>query len=576
MRHYIKITLLLTCILLLPLMPTTAMATSSPMSTDEAMAKYNQAEDWFALGYYEEAIALYDEIGEQLDVASRRAYAVECQEIRDLYYDWSYNDIPAYAMMYFPDAIYNGLVLERYTGYGMEEVIVPYGTCNLQSGTFRDNNEDILSVQLPETLRVIPADCFSGCSNLKTINIPESVEYLALNGTGIVELIIPATVKTIPAGAFQDCTRLKTVVFEGEPAYDSGYSMIPNGPFERCTSLVEITLPASFTHIPRSMFSGCTALQKVVISEGTTSIGMRAFADCTALETVVIPDSVQEIESSAFEGCTSLEKIQWPQATAVMSSDTFRGCTALRDVQLSDGITEIEKGAFAECTALKILTLPKSIKSVNRDAFGYYFDDSIKQELALVVKQGTYGQRYAEECGMNYAFAEDTVNLQILGKTFMLGKYQNQALEWIVVAQCGDHYLALARQTVGKRCFNETEADITWATSTLKEWMDTVFIPAAFSEEDQACFKKIGLLPASYYTSFVMDQPVEDCYLYYDLFPSNGKGIYSDADSYWLDELYYSNTVRVASGYLSSRLMTKEFYVRPAIWLRRDSSLISP
>ena len=77
----------------------------------------------------------------------------------------------------------NGFAIDYYEDeatlfeyFGEEEKIaVPDGVTDLEVGCFSDN-ETAIEILLPESLKLICADCFENCPNLKKVVIPSSVE----------------------------------------------------------------------------------------------------------------------------------------------------------------------------------------------------------------------------------------------------------------------------------------------------------------------------------------------------------------------------------------------------------------
>lgn len=121
-------------------------------------------------------------------------------------------------------------------------------------------NTDINSVSFEkaEHLRTIGIDAFYGCSGLKEINVPDSVESIGF-------------------GVFQECTGLKTA------ALGSGIQSVPDQSFYKCASLKSVSL-----------------------GKTVKTIGERAFASCPALTQIIIPDSVDYIADNAFDDCGRL------------------------------------------------------------------------------------------------------------------------------------------------------------------------------------------------------------------------------------------------------------------------------
>ncbi len=524
--------------------------TAAPKS--EAELKYERAERQFSLGRYEEAITLYDEIATVIDVEARRAYALECKEQRDLYFTWAYNENSK------SDIELGGLVLEKYTGYGMEEVVIPYGTCGLTSRTFSGQNESIVAIELPQTLTVVPVDCFSGCENLNRINIPESVKYLALNGTDITELTVPETVETIPAGAFKDCSRLKKVVFEGQPSLYIGYD--DSGVFENCSALETITVPTSFGEVQSRMFVGCTSLKSVVIEDGIQLIRDSAFSGCTSLESVELPESLTEIRNWAFANCTSLQEIKLPSGVTTLSLGLFEGCSSLQNVVLPASLDSISNHAFTSCVSLQEIVLPKTVKYISDIAFGEmdytYGDENYLSSYTLVVTKGTYGQRYAEERGLSYIYQGDATKRVPLGYRFTMGENNGVPIEWIVIAHNGDNELALSIRPITQRAYHSAGGDPSYSESEIKMWLEKTFYNEAFTADQQRAISSIQLLSSSYYKNFICKKTIEDNILLYN----------EGSRLWWLKGEYANGEAFVATeDIFNNKRVTDVYDIRPSI-----------
>ena len=81
----------------------------------------------------------------------------------------------------------------------------------------------IESIRLPSTLKKLEAEMFSGCTDLRSINIPSGVEHIEENcfkNSGIEEITLPGTIKEINEYAFWLCRSLRTVWVEEGCALD--------------------------------------------------------------------------------------------------------------------------------------------------------------------------------------------------------------------------------------------------------------------------------------------------------------------------------------------------------------------
>ena len=141
---------------------------------------------------------------------------------------------------------------------------------------------------------------------------------LVIQGTGRIDwspwskqkeqirnVIIKYGVKDIGESAFSGCTNLISVTIP------ESVTCIGNGVFEECDSLTSITIPGSVTSVGDSAFYGCDSLTSVTILNGVESIGNGAFSQCGHLTNVALPKSVVVIGFSAFKECNSLTDVYY-------------------------------------------------------------------------------------------------------------------------------------------------------------------------------------------------------------------------------------------------------------------------
>lgn len=108
----------------------------------------------------------------------------------------------------------------------------------------------IVSVELPDSLVKIGANCFKNCSSLAGITIPANCTELYNN-------------------IFYGCTALKWAVLPNDSSASTYSHIIPDGTFNRCTSLEQVYVGSGFTGIDKNVFYNCSALSSVVWSGNT-------------------------------------------------------------------------------------------------------------------------------------------------------------------------------------------------------------------------------------------------------------------------------------------------------------------
>ena len=297
----------------------------------------------------------------------------------------------------------------KITGYngGAETVVIP-DTIDGKSVTSIGRRAfegctNLKSITIPNSVTEMGRRAFSGCSSLIGIAIPDSVTEIgkyAFDGCkSLTSITIPDGVTSIGDGAFYNCSSLTEIKVASEnsnyvsvngvlynkdkttiicyPAGKKGNNYkIPDGvtkvgssAFIGCSSLTSITIPNSVTEIGYSVFEGCTNLKSITIPNGVTSIGDSAFEDCTSLKSITIPNSVTSIGDSAFEDCTSLTSITIPNGVTSIGDSAFEGCTSLTSITIPNSVTSIGFGAFIGCSSLTSITIPDSVTCIGDSAF---------------------------------------------------------------------------------------------------------------------------------------------------------------------------------------------------------------
>ena len=202
-------------------------------------------------------------------------------------------------------------------------------------------NTYIKNVELTD-LANIEDHVFDGCTNLGSVKLPETVEFLGKS-------------------SFQDCSSIKAII-----------------------------VPAKTTIIKDNTFKGCKSLKEVVLADGKELLNLGfnpfyyddgsyhyspapLFVDCP-LDSVYIGRnisySVKESEAySPFYRNNSLRSVRITDQETEISENEFYGCTGLKKVWIGNGVIDIHNWAFSDCSSLDYFEFGNSMKNIGKEAF---------------------------------------------------------------------------------------------------------------------------------------------------------------------------------------------------------------
>lgn len=272
---------------------------------------------------------------------------------------------------------------------GCVTTIMPYDIRRIGMAAY-DGCTELRSIDIPEGVERIGECAFYNCISLRKVSLPKSLLYIWHDAFGrceaLEEIYIPRNVRNIDASVFNGCKALgKVVVDKDNPYYDSRDS---------CNAIIE-------TATNTLVFGNATSH----IVDGIRHIGRYAFAE-TQIVRIHIPASVVKVDPTAFNFCSHCISITVDKMNPVynsandcnaivetatgtlvtgcvntiigkdvtgIGSDAFTGGRAKRILILPEGVRCIGKTAFAVCPELERVILPRSLEKIEFGAFEYCY-----------------------------------------------------------------------------------------------------------------------------------------------------------------------------------------------------------
>lgn len=172
------------------------------------------------------------------------------------------------------------------------------------SGVFRDDTT-VTDVVISDGISYIAENVFLSCYNLKTIEIPESVNSIGTNAFTDTQWEYDQLAdndEIIVNGVL-----CKISIDSGTYNIPDGVRTIASGVFYNKDGLTQINIPDSVEVIGAYAFAGCKGLKEVKLPSGIKRIEYGAFSDMNISE-IVVPKSVDYIGNEAFEGIENVIK----------------------------------------------------------------------------------------------------------------------------------------------------------------------------------------------------------------------------------------------------------------------------
>lgn len=250
--------------------------------------------------------------------------------------------------------------IDGYTVTGVEymdtsnvrKIVMPDTVTYIGESAFADSSDGVPleEVVLSKNLKTIGPWAFSGCFELKSIDIPESVTE-------------------IENGAFSGCYSLENFNVSkntdfGENVFGENFWSSMNALSDDYNTWLYDDNASDFFVWNGCLFAYRGSSKTPIIPSGVCGIGDKVFEN-SDITGVTIPEGVRYINNGAFKECTSLKSVKFPNSLKRIGSVAFSGCTSLSSVTFGSGIKSIEYYGFSDCESLKKVVLPEGLEKLD-------------------------------------------------------------------------------------------------------------------------------------------------------------------------------------------------------------------
>lgn len=293
-----------------------------------------------------------------------------------------------------PDSYYGKKVtrIKKISSNTIERILLPQSIKELGTGAF-ENCIKLEKVNIPNGVKKLPENVFSGDNSLEAIAFPLELEIIGKNAfencSSINKIIIPKNIKNIGAGAFKNMSSLEgfEVDVENEKYLTKDgvlYYKIGNS-----TYLIQYPTKKS----------GDT----YQIDESTIKISDSAFSE-TKINSIVIGGKISSIEASAFENCNNLINVTINSSANTFSigSKAFSGSKNLRAMKIElDKVPTIASDSFLNVSdSFSVYVTSKMIRSYQTSTNWRQIADKI-YSIGLI-----FGDYALEEYNDGYAIKQ--------------------------------------------------------------------------------------------------------------------------------------------------------------------------
>ncbi len=207
---------------------------------------------------------------------------------------------------------------------------------------------------------------FAECKQLTKVTINSTIvgDVAFQNCTSLYDVTFSENLISIDQGAFEGCSALKRL------SLPNSIETIGGSAFTGCTNLTYLSLGKNLVWIGSEAFKDCVSLDSVVLPNNLTTLYSRAFMNCTSLKDITFPkDSLFEIQEYCFQN-SGLVDVVIPDSVVTVGGSAFSYCPNLNSITTSKSMANVPLSLCFNCYNIKKITIAEGTVTIGDFAFG--------------------------------------------------------------------------------------------------------------------------------------------------------------------------------------------------------------
>ncbi len=289
------------------------------------------------------------------------------------------------------------------------DIIVPStsgGRTVVSVGERAFDNSGIRYVTLPSTVKDIQKQGFSGCVDLRSVQMPgvRRLGDMAFGGCAqLAPVVLPDTLESIGAHVFASAWRQTAIHI---PA---SVTSIANGAFAGCSAIGALTVDeanAVYYAVDNCVIDKATDVlvlgcknSRIPTDGSVVEIADHAFSSVEGMTELVIPDCITKIGIGVFRN-SDVQSIRIGKGLTDFAPDTFLGCEALTSIwvdaqnpkYIAAGNCLIDRAAKSVVLGCKTSVIPTDGEVVNSIAMRAFAQCPVPEDFVIPANVTAIGE----------------------------------------------------------------------------------------------------------------------------------------------------------------------------------------